>query len=147
MNKLFSLFLIGIFISYIIDFFFLLGLKINYLEYHNIKTYYNIFFADNQNISIFLLSSFFIGSLFVFFSKPSFGIIVSVLLFLGASSTFIPSIGLSVGYRFLAKKDIFYKQYGQVYKGDLIYNDRGKLYVFDRSKKDTIVVSKIFKEF
>ena len=55
MNKLFQAFLTGVFFTFILDFFLFLGIFLNYIKYYEIDLYYNILFADHQNIYIYLI--------------------------------------------------------------------------------------------
>ena len=50
MSKLIQALLTGIFITFILDFFIFLGIKQNYIDFYEIDVYYNILFADHQNI-------------------------------------------------------------------------------------------------
>ena len=61
MSKLVQALLTGIFITFILDFFIFLGIKQNYIDYYEIAVYYNILFADHQNIFIFISSSIALG--------------------------------------------------------------------------------------
>jgi len=54
MSKIVQMILSGMFFTFILDFFLFLGVKETYIDSHGIKLYYNILFADNQNIFIFI---------------------------------------------------------------------------------------------
>jgi len=50
MSKLIQAFLAGIFFTFFLDFFIFLGILLHYINFYEIDLYYNILFADNQNI-------------------------------------------------------------------------------------------------
>ena len=60
MQIIYALF-IGIFITFIFDFFIFLGMYLYYINFYNIELYFNIFFVDNQNILFFAISTIFYG--------------------------------------------------------------------------------------
>jgi hypothetical protein len=78
MTKLFQAFLTGAFFTFILDFFLFLGMKLNYIDKHNIDLYYNIFFADNQNIFIYGFFTLLIGYLVIYVANTLSLIVVAI---------------------------------------------------------------------
>ena len=97
MSKLVQAFLSGIFFTYFIDFFFFLGIKINYIDFYEIALYYNILFADNQNIFIYLFFTIIIGYLVIYLNALKIKIFIVGTLMLLSFSTMIQPIGYSLG--------------------------------------------------
>jgi len=141
MTKLFQALLSGLFFTFILDFFIILGIKINYIEVHNIDVYYNILFADHQNIFIFLFFSIIIGYLITYTSTKSMIIGVGIL-FLIAFSTLIPPVGEKVGEMLLLKKDVTLKTTRFTYHGDVYYDGRKAINMYDYKLKKVIILDK-----
>jgi hypothetical protein len=141
MTKLVQAFLSGVFFTFILDFFIILGIKINYLEAHNINVYYNILFADHQNIFIFLFFTIIIGYLVSYASTKSTLIGVGTLFVL-AFSTLIPPVGEAVGELILLKKDITLKTDKFSYHGDIYYDGRKEITFYDYKLKKVIILNK-----
>jgi len=141
MTKLVQAFLSGVFFTFILDFFIILGIKINYIEPHNINVYYNILFADHQNIFIFLFFTIIIGYLISYASTKSTLIGVGILFVL-AFSTLIPPIGEAVGELILLKKDITLKTEKFSYHGDIYYDGRKEITFYDYKLKKVIILNK-----
>jgi len=141
MSKIFQAFLSGLFFTFILDFFIFLGIKINYIEENNINLYYNILFADNQNIFIFAFFTIIVGYLINYTSTRTilFGM---GLLFILAFSTLIPPIGKITGELLFLKKDITLKTKKFSYHGNLYYNGRKKITFYDYKLKKVIIINK-----
>jgi len=141
MTKLFQALLSGLFFTFILDFFIILGIKINYIEVHNIDVYYNILFADHQNIFIFLFFSIIIGYLITYTSTKSMIIGVGIF-FLIAFSTLIPPVGEKAGEMLLLKKDVTLKTTRFTYHGDVYYDGRKAINMYDYKLKKVIILDK-----
>jgi hypothetical protein len=141
MIKLVQAFLSGVFFTFILDFFIILGVKLNYIEEHNINVYYNILFADHQNIFIFLFFTIIIGYLISYTSTKSALIGVGLLFFI-AFSTLIPPIGNMVGEFILMKKNITLKTKRFSYHGDVYYDGRKQITMYDYKLKKVIILDK-----
>lgn len=141
MIKLTQAFLSGVFFTFILDFFVILGVKINYIEPKNIDVYYNILFADHQNIFIFLFFTIIIGYLVTYTSTRSMLIGVGTLFIL-AFSTLIPPIGEKVGEIMLLKHDVTLKTARFSYHGDVYYDGRKEITLYDYKLKKVIILDK-----
>ncbi|QOP46066.1 hypothetical protein [Sulfurimonas paralvinellae] len=141
MSKIVQMILSGIFFTFILDFFLFLGIKENYIDAHGIKLYYNILFADNQNIFVFIIFTLIIGYVVMYLSNKTAIIIVSTLFLLSAS-TLIPPIGSFAGEILFMKKDITMRTDKFSYHGDILYSGRKKVTFYDHELKKVILLDK-----
>ena len=141
MSKILQMILSGIFFTFILDFFLFLGIKENYIDAHGIKLYYNILFADNQNIFIFTFFSITLGYIIMYLSNKIAIIVVSTLFVLTAS-TLIAPIGSMVGEMIFMKKNITLKTDKFSYHGDLLYVGRKNIDFYDHELKKVIILDK-----
>jgi hypothetical protein len=123
MSKIIQALLSGMLSTFILDFFLFLGIKQNYIDLYGINLYYNILFADNQNIFIYSFFTIFLGYILVYLNNK-ISLIVLALLSALSLLTLIPSIGKGVGEFILMKKDVFIKTQRFSYHGDILYNGR-----------------------
>jgi len=142
MSKVFQAFLTGIFFTFILDFFIFLGIKENYIDFYKIDLYYNILFADNQNIFIYLIVSAIIGYIIVYIDNNKLSVIVIGTLFSIASLTLIPSIGKSLGATLFVNKNITFYDSIHTYNGDIYYNGRDKITFYDYELQKIITLNK-----
>lgn len=142
MIKLIQAFLTGIFFTFILDFFIFLGIKNNYIDFYEIDLYYNILFADNQNIYFFAFSSAVIGFIFSYINNTKLSFIVIGLLSVLSLSTLMPTIGHGLGEMMFMKKDVTYKNKKYIYRGDVYYNGRTKITFYDYELKKIIFLNK-----
>ncbi len=142
MSKFFQAFLTGSFFTFILDFQLFLGIKLNYLDRYEIKEYYNVLFADNQNIFYILPLITFIGYITIYLNntKITLGILISI--FILTLSVFIPSVGESVGASIFQKKDIRYQDSRYIYRGTLYYEARHSVTIFDDELGRLITLNK-----
>jgi len=141
MSKLIQSFLSGVFFTFILDFFIILGVKINYIEVHNIDVYYNILFADHQNIFVFLFFTIIIGYL-ITYSSTKVALISIGTMFLISFSTLVSPIGYKVGETLLMQKNTTIKTERFSYNGDIYYNGRKKITFYDYKLKRVIILDK-----
>lgn len=142
MSKAVQAFLSGVFFTFFIDFFLFLGMKLNYIDYYKIDLYYNPFFADNQNIYIYLLFSIFFGALITYIENTKMNLIIIGGFFLLSLSTFIHPIGHKIASILLMEKNVTYHDSRYVYKGDLYYNGRTQITFYDYELKKIITLNK-----
>ena len=141
MSKIFQALLSGVFFTFILDFFIILGVKLNYIEFYNIHVYYNILFADNQNIYLFLLFTFIIGYL-VIYTKTKITLISIGVMFILSFSTLLPPIGKTVGEMMLMKKNTIITTNKFSYHGNIYYNGRKTVTFYDDTLKKVIILNK-----
>ena len=121
--------LIGFLNMLLLDFFFFLGIKLNYLDALEIKEYYNVLFADNQNVFIFIIGATVLGFFMVFLRNVKYK--ASLFLFGWAVSalTLINPIGYAIGEELFMKKNQDIKMVTRSFLGDIMYEGRKELFV------------------
>ena len=141
MSKAVQALLSGMFFTFILDFFLFLGIKENYIDKLEINLYYNILFADNQSLFLFLFFSVLIGYVTLYLNNK-ISLIVVGALFLLVSATLIPPIGFSVGEAmFMQKNKTIYTQRFS-YTGDIYYIGRKEIYIHDYKLDRTLKIEK-----
>ena len=141
MSKILQLILSGMFFTFILDFFIILGIKLNYIDYYGVKVYYNILFADHQNIFVFLFFTLIIGYI-VLYTNTKTALITVGSFFILAFATLIPPVGKTVGELMLMQKNITLKTDKFTYHGDLYYKGRKKVTFYDYELKKVIILDK-----
>lgn len=142
MSKFIQAFLSGAFFTFFIDFFIFLGMKLNYIDYYNIKLYYNPFFADNQNVYIYLAFSALFGLLITYIENVKLNLIIIGGFFVLSLSTFIPQIGFALGSSILSEKDVKFHDSRYTYHGDVYYDGRTHITFYDYEIKKIITLNK-----
>ena len=142
MSKFFQALLSGIFFTYFIDFFFFLGIKINYIDYFNINIYYNILFADSQDIYIFTLLTLFLGYITIYIHSTFIKLFVVGGLFIFSVSTLIKPIGYNIGEKLFMKKNITLQDKKYTFIGDIRYIKRDGIVFYDKEIDKQIILKK-----
>ena len=133
---------VGLFTTFILDFFLFLGIYLHYIKPHEIAVYYNILFADNQNLVYYLLLTLFYAVSLIYIPSKTYRL--SVVAFSMALSLFflIPSISVANGKMILMQEDVRIKDLHYVYKGDIYYNGRTKIYIYDTDVSKMLIINK-----
>jgi len=142
MSKLFQALLTGLFFTFLLDFLLFLGIFLNYIRFLEIDVYYNILFADNQNIIVFLFFTIVIGYLITYVKNVYITFITIVSVFIIIGLTLIPTIGYEVGKTLLMKKNVIYKDKKYTFIGDSYYNGRKNITFYDYELKKVIILNK-----
>lgn len=142
MSKLFQAFLTGIFFTFILDFFIFLGIKKNYIDFYEIDLYYNILFADHQNIILYTIFTILIGYLVIYLNNNKISVIALGLLFSLSGLTLLSPIGHSLGETILMQKNITLKDTKHLYHGDIYYDGRTKITFYDYELEKIILLNK-----
>ena len=142
MSKLIQAFLSGVFFTFFLDFFLFLGIKLHYIDFYEIDVYYNILFADNQNIFIYLFLSLIIGYLVIYVKNNKIRVSIVLLLFIVSLSTLIKPIGYFAGEIILMTKNITIQEKKYHYVGDIYYNGREQITFFDYKLDKIILLNK-----
>ena len=143
MIKAVQAFLSGIFFTFILDFFLFLGIKLHYIDLHKIDVYYNVLFADHHNLLLYLLCTALLGYLVTYINKPKITALLLAGLFgLVLFTTLIPSIGTMAGEIVLMQKDQRVHDGRHPYQGDIYYNGRDEIYIFDNELQRLVRLSK-----
>jgi len=142
MTKFFQALLTGIFITFLFDFFIFLGVMHHYINFYEIDLYYNILFADNQNIYIYSIASLLLGIVIIYINNIKLSLSIIGLLSLLSLSTLVPTVGHGVGEWMFMKKNTTYKDSRYSYKGDVYYIGRDKITFYDYELKKIILLNK-----
>jgi len=141
MSKIVQMILSGMFFTFILDFFIFLGIKESYIDAHNINVYYNILFADHQNIIIFTFFTLIFGFI-IMYQNNRLAIITVGTLFILSASTLIPPVGNYIGELVLMKKNVSIKTNRFSYHGDILYDGRKSVTFYDYELKKVIILNK-----
>jgi len=142
MNKLFQAFLTGAFFTFILDFQLFLGIKLNYIDRYEINEYYNILFANHQNLLYIIPLVILIGFVTTYLKTAKVPLIALGVLFAITLLVFIPSVGERVGATLFQKKDVRYYDGRYQYRGTLYYESRQNVTLFDEELQDLITLNK-----
>lgn len=142
MSKVIQAFLTGAFVSFIFDFFIFLGIKENYIDFYKIDLYYNILFADNQNIFIYLFFTALFGYLVVYNDSNKIKLTIIGTFFIASVSTLIPAIGHELGAQFFMQKNKTFKSKRYTFNGDVYYIGRKNITFYDYDLQKTILLKK-----
>ena len=142
MSKFFQALLTGIFFTFILDFFIILGIKLNYIDFYDIDVYYNILFADNQCFILYTVFSAIIGYLIIYVSNNKLSAIILGILFSIAALTLVPPIGYKLGEMILMQKNTTLKDERHTYVGDIYYDGRERVTFYDYNLKKVINLDK-----
>ena len=142
MSKVVQALFSGIFFTFILDFFIFLGIKLHYIDFYEIDLYYNILFADNQNIFIFSFFTIFIGYLVMYVDFIKLKLSIIGLLFIFSFSTLITPIGHSVGEMILMKKNQTLQNARHTFVGDIYYDGRTTFTFYDTELQKIVILDK-----
>ena len=141
MIKLVQAFLSGVFFTFLLDFLIFLSIKLHYIDVYEINVYYNILFADHQNIYVYLASTVIIGYIVVYLNNKV-GLTILTMLFVLTSLTLIQPIGHMVGEKLLMKKNVTLHNNRHTFVGDIYYDGRREITFYDNELKKIIVLNK-----
>jgi len=142
MSKLVQAFLTGIFFTFFIDFFLFVGVKVNYIDVYEIDVYYNVLFADNQNIYIYLFFTLLFGFIVTYLENIKISLIIIGVFFVLSFATIIPPIGHFAAIQILQSKNVKLHDSKHVYHGDIYYNGREKITLYDYDLQNIITLNK-----
>lgn len=142
MSKFIQALLSGVFFTFILDFFLFLGIKQNYIDFYEIDLYYNILFADNQNIFIFTALSLILGAIIIYLKNLKLSVTIISILFLICVSSLIPQIGYFIGEKMFTTKDVTLQDSRYTYIGDIYYDGRENITMYDNELKKVITLKK-----
>ena len=142
MSKAILALLVGIFVSFIMDFFLFLGMYLNYIKIYEIDVYYNILFADNQNLLYFLFSTLFYAVTLIYLDSKKIKIAILLLSSFIVILMLIPDISRGIADSTLMQKNTRLQDSKYIYKGDIYYNGRSKIYIYDTEVSKMIILDK-----
>ena len=136
-------FILGLAFVSLLDFFYFIGIKLNYFEYYNVDEYFNILFVDNQNFPLLLLASLVVGYLLLYSKFAKFFAKIYIIVVFAFASLLYAPIGKSVGkYHFMEENQRF-KLGSVVFEGHKIYEGRKIIYIYRNDLEKTV---KLLKE-
>lgn len=141
-SKLVTAFITGIFFTFFLDFFFILGLFLNYIQAQGIDVYYNVFFADHQSYLLFSTGVLVFGYLFIFFPSTKIASIIFAVCFTIVNLTQIPSIGMSVGKMVFMQENQVIEEGRYTYIGKIVYEGRSKIWFHDDELNSIVEIDK-----
>ena len=141
-SKLATAFLAGAFFAFFLDFFFILGLFLNYIQAQDIDVYYNILFADHQSYLVFFSLVVIFGYLFLFFSSTKIATIIFGVCFVIVNLVQIPSIGFKVGQMMFEKTNQILQKEEHTYIGKIVYEGRSIIWFYEEELKKIIEIQK-----
>lgn len=142
MSKAVQALLSGMFFTFFIDFFIILGIKKNYIDFYEIDLYYNILFADHQNAYLFFTVSIILGFIIIYVNNNRVSITTVGFLSVLALSTLIHGIGNQLGEDLLMTKNTTLKDSRYTYHGDIYYDGRKQITFYDYELKKIILLNK-----
>jgi hypothetical protein len=128
--------------TFIFDFFLFLGIKLHYIDFYQIPLYYNILFADNQNIYLYFGLSFLFVYIIIYLKNLKFKTTLLVLAFLISLTPLIQPIGYEVGMKMFMQKNTLLKNTKFTFKGDIYYIGRQSIYFYDTELQKMITLQK-----
>jgi len=141
-SKFFQAFFSGLLITFMLDFFLFLGIFQNYIRYHEIDLYYNILFADNQNIYIFTLGTLLFGFIITYINQTKLSLIVIGIFLTITLSSLLSPIGEKFGEVLLMQKNITLHDNLHTYVGDAYYTGRKTVTFYEQTLKKVIILDK-----
>lgn len=141
-NKVITAFFTGVFFAFFLDFFFILGLFLNYIKAQDIDIYYNVLFADHQDFFLFFTVAGLLGYLFIFFRNSKIAVLIFFAALVLVNLTQIPSIGKGVGEMLFSKENQIISSGKQTFIGTLVYEGRDKIWFRDDELQKIITIQK-----
>lgn len=141
-SKLATAFIAGVFFAFFLDFFFILGLFLNYIQAQDIDVYYNVLFADHQSYLVFFSLVVIFGYLFVFFPSTKIATIIFGVCFALVNITQIPSIGFKAGQMMFEKTNKIIKEGEYTYIGKTVYEGRSTIWFYEEELEKIIEIQK-----
>ena len=142
-SKLATAFIAGTFFAFFLDFFFILGLFLNYIQAQDIDVYYNVLFADHQSYLVFFSLVVIFGYLFLFFPSTKIATIIFGVCFALVNLTQIPSIGFQVGQMMFEKTNQIINEGEYTYIGKTVYEGRSTVWFYEEELEKIIEISKV----
>jgi len=141
-NKLATALMAGMFFAFFLDFFFILGLFLNYIEAQDIDVYYNVLFADHQSYLVFLSLVAIFGYLFIFFPSTKIATIIFGVCFAIVNLTQIPGVGFYMGQMMFEEENKIIKEGEYTYVGKTVYEGRDTIWFYEEELKKIIEIQK-----
>lgn len=142
MTKFIMALLVGMLTTFIVDFFLFLGIQLHYIDTYEIKVYYNILFADNQNFAFYFLFSGIFGFIIIYIANKKLTVLTIISLTILAILPLFEPIGKSLGEMMFMKKGVTYNDKRFSFYGDVYYNGRDEITFYDYELQKMILLKK-----
>ncbi|RUM64960.1 MAG: hypothetical protein DSZ03_03470 [Sulfurimonas sp.] len=143
MSKLVLALLSGMFFTFILDFFLFLSFKLHYIDRYGIDLYYNILFADNQNGFWYLAGTIILGYFTIYFKNMTLTALLLGVLFAGVIAlNIIPAWGEQAAKMVFMKPKQRLFDGRHIYHGDIYYDGRNEIYMYDNDLQRIITITK-----
>ena len=142
MSKLILALMTGMLITFIVDFFIFLGLKLHYFDFYEIEIFYNVLFADNQNALIYFALSIIFGSVVILISNNKLTIMMLSILSIIAIAPLFSSVGEELGKMMFIQTNKTYHDAKHTFVGDVYYDGRTTIHFYDNELKRIIILKK-----
>lgn len=137
-----SSFFMGLVLISLLDFIVFIGLKLNYIDFYNIKEYFNVFFFDNQPFLAIAILSLCFGYFLLYTPLRKAMQILYLLTLLVFLSVFIPNVSQNLGKRLFMQKELNFMLGKVEFKGDMLYVGRNLYYIYRNDLQKTIRLKK-----
>lgn len=142
MSKTLIALLTGMLITFIVDFFLFLGMKLNYFDFYEIEIFYNVLFADNQDFTLFFTSSIVFGFIVIFVANKKLTLTLISILTIVSIAPLFSDIGKSLGKEVFMKKDQTFNEAKHSFYGDVYYDGRRTIHFYDNELNRIIILQK-----
>lgn len=142
MSKTIIALLTGMLITFIVDFFLFLGMKLNYFDFYEIEIFYNVLFADNQDFTLFFTSSIVFGFIVIFVANKKLTLTLISILTIVSIAPLFSGVGESLGKEVFMKKDQTFNEAKHSFYGDIYYDGRRTIHFYDNELKRIIILQK-----
>jgi hypothetical protein len=142
MSKFLMALLVGMLVTFIVDFFLFLGIQLHYIDPHEIKVYYNVLFADHQNFAYFFLFSAIFGFIIIYIANKKLTVATVISLSILAILPLFEPIGKSLGEMMFFERGVTYKDKRFTFYGDVYYDGRESITFYDYELQKMIILKK-----
>ncbi len=143
MSRFFQALLTGMFFTFILDFLFLLAVQLHYLDRYGIKEFYNVLFAEHQDLLYLLPPVLILGFVLIYLDNLKIALFTLILAFAPiVAGLLLSDVGEYYGRILLQKENVRYSDGRFVYQGTLYYEGRKQVTLFDDELQRLITLEK-----
>lgn len=137
-TRLLSALFFGSILVVIPDIIVFIAIKLNYIDYYDIKEYFNAFFIDHQIYPLFMLASIGLGYLFIHSPFSRFVQYAYAGLILASLLTLSPKISRGFGESLFKESNRSILVDGTPYTVDIMYRGRQYIHVRPAGRDETV---------
>ena len=142
MSRFFQAILVGLFTTFIVDFFLFLGIYLHFIKPNEIDIYYNVLFSDHQNPLYYAIGTLFYGVIFIYLHSNRVKIALVLLTSLLLLAMITPTLANYLAKIILVKEDTTIEAGRFLYIGDIYYDGRDSLYFYDKEIDKLVKIDK-----